>query len=90
MCTGENKKKVIFKGGFSKAPDQRKKVVERNLALRKRLEGRDPLASVYDQSEAQDMLSVSQGQSARHSAPRSVRSDDTIELSEYSNAPPRD
>jgi len=47
-------KKVIFKGGFSKAPDQRRRVVERNLALRKRLEGRDPLASVYAQSEGPD------------------------------------
>lgn len=83
-------KKIIFKGGFSKAPDQRRRVVERNLALKKRLDGKDPLASVYEQSEAHDLASTSQGQSVRHSARHSVHTDDTIVLTEYSNAPPRD
>lgn len=82
-------KRIIFKGAFSKAPEQRRRVVERNLTLQKRLDGKDPLASVLESLEGNELGSASGlGPSAYGQGRRSsLLSDDTFgDLTEYSGA----
>lgn len=85
-------KRLIFKGGFSQQPEQRRRVVERTLELEKRLGGEDPLAAVLDGLDLDEYRS-SRGDgpqaSARLTARQSQVSDDTIVLTEHSNMPVR-
>ena len=80
-------KRLVFKGGFSQQPEQRRRVVERTLDLEKRLGGEDPLAAILDGVDIPELQSVSGPQP---SARQSMLSDDTIVLTEYSNMPTRD
>ena len=58
MSKAHHMKRIIFKGSFSKAPDQRRKIVERNLALAKRLDNKDPLASVLGDADGDGLMST--------------------------------
>ena len=80
-------KRLVFKGGFSQQPEQRRRVVERTLDLEKRLGGEDPLAAILDGVDIPELQSAS---GPYPSARQSVLSDDTIVLTEYSNLPARD
>jgi hypothetical protein len=85
-------KRLIFKGGFSQQPEQRRRVVERTLELKKRLGGEDPLAAVLnglDLDEYRSSRDDGPQASARLTARQSQVSDDTIVLTEYSNMPVR-
>jgi len=52
-------KRLVFKGGFSQQPEQRRRVVERTLDLEKRLGGEDPLAAILDGVDVPELQSVS-------------------------------
>lgn len=39
-------RKVTYKGGFSKGPTTRKRVIEKNLYIQKKLEGRDLIGNL--------------------------------------------
>lgn len=83
---------LIFKGGFSQQPEQRRRVVERTLELEKRLGGEDPLAAVLDGLDLDEYRSSRDDgpqASARLTARQSQVSDDTIVLTEHSNMPVR-
>lgn len=51
-------KRLVFKGGFSHQPEQRRRVVERTLVLEKRLGGEDPLAAILDGLDMHELQSL--------------------------------
>ena len=63
--------RVIFKGGFSSQPEQRRRVVERTLMLQKRLNGADPLAAILQEVAAMQAGHSDSGHGHRGSLARS-------------------
>ena len=41
-------KRVTYKGGFSKTPSKPRKMMELELALRKKFEGKEPIAELME------------------------------------------
>lgn len=82
---------VLFKGGFSAYPDQKRKVVERTLHLMKRLKGEDPLAAILAEAEAMTARKAEEApmQSVRAASLHDSFDNDTILLSEAGPAPER-